>query len=99
MRLPLEEIWDFKPKTVAQDIAFARVKAARDARLGLPDAKEITDRTEGRAPQAIDITSGGEKLKTALVEFVGIDTTDDVEEESDSPVEVKVDPNLHSTYP
>ncbi len=94
MRLPLEEIWNFKPKTVAQDIAFARVRAARDSRLGLADTREICDRVEGKASQAIDITSGGEKLKTALVQFVGED-----KEESDSPAEVKIDPNLSSTYP
>lgn len=73
MRMSPEEIRSFQPETVAQDIALARIRAARDARLGLNDAKEITDRTEGKAPQSVDVTSGGEPIKTSLVEFVGLD--------------------------
>lgn len=73
MRMSTEELTSFKPETVAQDIALARIRAARDSRLGLSDAKEITDRTEGKAPQSIDVTSGGETIKTTLVEFVGLD--------------------------
>jgi hypothetical protein len=71
MRLPLDQIWNFKPKTVAQDIAFARVRAARDSRLGLGDTKEITDRTEGKSPQAIDLTSSdGSMTPTVIIEGV-----------------------------
>lgn len=60
-------------RTVAMDLAYNRVLAARKS---LPDIKEITDRTEGKAPQSIDLTSQGNELKTALVEFVGGDGTD-----------------------
>jgi hypothetical protein len=63
-----EGIW-----TVAMDLAYRRVLAAKDS---LADVKEITDRTEGKAPQSIDLTSQGNELKTALVEFVGGDGTD-----------------------
>lgn len=70
MRMAPVELESFKPETVAQQIALARLKAARDQKFGLPDSKEITDRTEGKAPQSIDVTTGGEKLKVALVEFV-----------------------------
>lgn len=42
-----------------EKIALARVKAAEDS---LNDAKEITDRTEGKAPQSIDMTSKGESI-------------------------------------
>lgn len=53
--------------TVAMDLAYRRVVAAQKS---LPDVKEITDRTEGKAPQSIDVTTGGDKLNIALVEFV-----------------------------
>ena len=54
-----------KERTVAMDIAYSRVLAARKS---LMDVKEITDRTEGKAPQSIDVTTGGEPM-TALVKF------------------------------
>lgn len=60
-------------RTVAMDLAYARVLAARKS---LPDIKEITDRTEGKAPQFIGI--GGEtEYKKALVEFIGDDGDND----------------------
>lgn len=67
-----EELRDFaktpdKERTVAMDIAYSRVLASRKS---LMDVKEITDRTEGKAMQRTDITSNGETLKTALVEFL-----------------------------
>lgn len=66
------EGWSRTPKserTVAMDIAYSQIVASRKS---LPHTKEITDRTEGKAAQSIDVTSGGEPLK-ALVEFVGDD--------------------------
>lgn len=60
-------------KKVVEDLAYHAVKRARDS---LPDAKEITDRTEGKAAQSIDVTSGGEPIKTTLVEFVGLDNNE-----------------------
>lgn len=48
-----------KTWTVAMDIAFRRIVAAQKS---LPDVKEITDRTEGKAPQSIDMTSKGESI-------------------------------------
>lgn len=71
MRMAPDELYTFKPKTVAQDIALARVRAARDARLGLGDTKEITDRTEGKAAQAIDLTSSdGSMTPQVIIENV-----------------------------
>lgn len=47
-------------RTVAMDLAYGRVLAARKS---LPDIKEITDRTEGKAQQTMDITSNGETIQ------------------------------------
>lgn len=75
-RLTIEELekWiDEHPKsirTVAQDLAY---KALIKAQKELPYLKEVTDRSEGKAPQSMDITSGGEPIKGALVEFIGLE--------------------------
>ena len=50
--------------------AYMRVKAMLKS---LPDTKEITDRTEGKAAQGLDITSNGETLAPLLVTFVTAD--------------------------
>lgn len=62
-----EEFAEFIPKTKAQRIAYNRIKDAEDS---LNDTKEITDRIEGKAPQSVDVTTGGEPMR-ALVEFKG----------------------------
>lgn len=72
MNMTPTELKDFaktpdSERTVAMDIAYSQVLASRKS---LPHTKEITDRTEGKAPQAIDITSGGEQLQPVLVEFI-----------------------------
>lgn len=72
------ELKDFRDssdeeKTGAMMIAWDRFVAARKS---LPDAKEITDRTEGKAPQMIGIGTPDD-VRTALVEFVGEDGNDD----------------------
>lgn len=54
-----EEFAEYVPKTKAQRIAYNRIKDAED---NLNDAKEITDRTEGKAPQSIDMTSKSERI-------------------------------------
>lgn len=53
-------------RTVAMDLAYERIRASRKS---LPDIREVTDRTEGKAPQAIDITSRGEQLAGATIVF------------------------------
>jgi hypothetical protein len=52
-----------KQRTVAMDLAYRRVI---EAYKSLPDMKEITDRTEGKAFQNVDITSDGERLDFGL---------------------------------
>lgn len=55
-------------RTVVEDLAYARVVAAKKS---LADVKEMTDRTEGKAPQSIDLTSKGEKIIPATVVDLG----------------------------
>lgn len=57
-------------RTMAQELAY---QAVLKARKELNYLKEVTDRTEGKSPQAIDVTSGGETLNIALVRFVDSD--------------------------
>jgi hypothetical protein len=54
-------------RTVAMDIAYSRVLASRKS---LPDVKEITDRTEGKAKQSIDLTNDGEAFEPLLLEII-----------------------------
>lgn len=67
-RMSDEELENYVPQTQFEKIALQRIKLAYKAN-GLLDAKEITDRTEGKAPQSMDVTTGGEKINVALVEF------------------------------
>lgn len=55
-----------KDRTVAMDIAYAQVIQSQKSLL---HAKEVTDRTEGKAQQFVDMTTGGEPMK-ALVQFM-----------------------------
>lgn len=59
MAMSEDEFDEFKGTTMAQSIAYNRIKAAKKS---LFDVKEITDRTEGKAPQSIDMTSKGESV-------------------------------------
>lgn len=75
MRMSEKDFKEFvnkEDKTVAEAIAYNRLKAAYKS---LPDAKEITDRTEGKAIQAIDHTSDGNKLEGLIIIKHGDDKT------------------------
>lgn len=61
IRLSAEELDTFQPTTIAEKIAIERIRQAVKAG-GLHDAKEVTDRTEGKAPQKVDITTNDESL-------------------------------------
>ena len=74
LRMTPQELDLFIPITVAQNIALNRLKIAITA-AGLADVKEITDRTEGKAPQSLDVTSDGQPLPL-LVRFVGEEDAD-----------------------
>lgn len=56
MRMTPDEYNAFVPQTIAQKIAHERIKVAVTT-AGLNDAKEITDRTEGKAPQTVSMTN------------------------------------------
>lgn len=76
MNMPAEQFIAYadviksKKCTMVEMAAWTRVK---DMHKSLPDIKEITDRTEGKAQQAMDLTSGGEALQPVLVKFMEAD--------------------------
>lgn len=49
--------------TVAQRIAYNTLLRSQKS---LMDVKEVTDRTEGKAAQSIDLTTGGEQIQTIV---------------------------------
>lgn len=55
-------------RTVAADLAYRRIF---NSQKDLKEFQEVADRSEGKARQSMDLTTGGEKLNIALVEFNG----------------------------
>ena len=56
LALPVGEFSGYEPASIAEQIAMEQIQRARGKRPEedpLPAAKEITDRTEGRPPQAV----------------------------------------------
>jgi predicted transcriptional regulator len=72
-------------RTVAEDLAFKRVY---NAQKELAEFKEVADRTEGRAPQSIDMTTKGEKIGNSTEEIAkliqGIIQEDDSKTDKDN---------------
>lgn len=57
LRMSDDEFEQYVPETVAQKIAYMRIKQAlSDDRLGLLNTIEITDRTEGKAKQDLGLS-------------------------------------------
>jgi hypothetical protein len=77
MNMSAKDFIAFSDKIKAQDCtmveraAYMRVK---DMHKSLPDIKEITDRTEGKSKESVDITSNGETMAPVLVKFVDSDS-------------------------
>lgn len=69
-------------RTVAMDVAYSQIVASRGS---LKHTIEITDRTEGRAKQSVDVTSDGERIQPNILEVIdgvyGIRKTDGGESE------------------
>jgi predicted component of type VI protein secretion system len=59
IRLDLQEFEEFKPKTMAQQLAYKAIIESKDE---LNYLKEVTDRTEGKASQSTDITTNGKEI-------------------------------------
>ena len=79
MTIPELEAYATTPKeqrTVVEDLAYSRVVAAK---MSLPDIKEITDRTEGKAPQSIAITTEDPR-KAILEKYLGEDNAGQTQE-------------------
>ena len=51
LAMPPDEFKKFKPSNMAEEIAFRQMRAASKVDCSLPAAREITDRTEGKARQ------------------------------------------------
>ena len=51
-------------RTVAADLAYVRVKKARD---NLKEFHEVANRTEGMPSQRTDVTTGGEKIGVSYI--------------------------------
>lgn len=49
LKMSAEELGEYKPKTAAEAIAYRQISTAIWDAEPLPSAKEITDRTEGKA--------------------------------------------------
>jgi hypothetical protein len=78
MNMTVEELEKYadtpvNERTVVEDLAYNRVVAAKQS---LPDVKEITDRTEGKAQQSIDLTSGGDAFEPVTVRIINEPTRD-----------------------
>lgn len=71
LRTPIEDSDNFKPATNAQRIAYARiVEACGTGELALKATKEITDRTEGKPRQVIDMNVGQDETIPLIKGFV-----------------------------
>lgn len=57
LTLSPQEIAEFQPANCAEAIALRQVGSAIFGTDALPSAKEITDRTEGKAPQNVKLTA------------------------------------------
>ena len=85
LALSAEDLDAFVPSNVAESIALARVRDAQqrdgNATIGLKNAAEITDRTEGKAPQRIEHSSNLEsermiiRLQERFLARTGIELT------------------------
>lgn len=62
-RMSDEDLAEFTPANQNQKIALLRIqRSLKDDRDSLAEAKEITDRTEGKAPQSVDLTTNGQSI-------------------------------------
>lgn len=60
IRISIDEFESFECKTVAQQLAYNSVI---EAKTELGYLKEVTDRTDGKSFQQIDVTSGNEAIQ------------------------------------
>ena len=71
LRMPNDEFDSFKPANSSQRIAYGRIVAACGAdELALRATKEITDRTEGRPRQDIDMSVEQDEAVPIIKGFV-----------------------------
>jgi hypothetical protein len=67
-----EELADYEPANVAEAIALKQIRNAmetEEALIALPSAKEVTDRTEGKAPQRMDLTANAVNITQVQIQM------------------------------
>ena len=80
MNMTTNELSDYRLQPagghlVVEELAYNRVMAAKNS---LADIKEITDRTEGKAAQSLDMTSNGKDMVIPILGGISIvKNTDD----------------------
>src|SRR4030095_4686582 len=88
MSLPLADLERFVPSNAAEVAALKQVRATMDTPPldALPSLKEITDRTEGKAPQRVDVTANVVNINVQVQLF--IDGARDLASRYDVPVQL-----------
>ncbi len=69
IRLNVSDFENFVPETTAQQLAYNSVNEAKSK---LDYLREVTDRTEGKAPQTTDITTAGKEINQTptIIQFI-----------------------------
>ena len=83
LAMSLEDFEAFKPSNAAEEIAYQQIKNATCGKPGdtLRAIKEITDRTEGRAPQRVIVDNTNElerlvvRIQARVLSELGIELT------------------------
>ena len=72
MNMTMNELkeWRLIPDMERKVVEYLAYQAVMRAKNSLRDVQEITDRTEGKAPQSIDMTSNGESITTPTVRII-----------------------------
>lgn len=79
------EMFEATPKSDKTQAEILAYKAVIRAKESLPDIKEVTDRTEGKAPQFIGLGTADDYTTIALVEFMDSEDGDGTDAKGQSP--------------
>jgi hypothetical protein len=85
-----EELADYEPANVAEAIALKQIRNAmgsEEALIALPSAKEVTDRTEGKAPQRMELNANVVSITQVQVQMF-LEAADDLAARHNVPVQL-----------